>query len=283
MEPLHCHIQLTVPDGRPPEEALARTTHLGIGAHPDDLEIMCWDGVLECFRRPMEWFTGITVTDGRGSPRGATYAHFDDDDMVAVRQREQQSAAFVGEYSAMACLRYTSAQAKGGAGRENLIDDLETLLRATRPKVIYTHNLADKHATHVAVVTAVIAALRRLPQNDHPELFYGCEVWRGLDWMLDEDKQCFDVSAHQGLTNSLVGLYDTQLSGGKRYDLATSGRKRANATYSDAYSTDKTTHLEIAMDLKPLLTDLTLKPADYVRWYLERFAQDVLKRLEGFS
>ena len=29
-----------VPDGAPLPAALARTTHLGIGAHPDDLEIM---------------------------------------------------------------------------------------------------------------------------------------------------------------------------------------------------------------------------------------------------
>lgn len=274
--------RITVPDGKPLAQALSRTTHLGIGAHPDDLEIMCWDGILQCFRRPLDWFTGITVTDGRGSPRGDRYSHFDDDDMVAVRLREQMAAASVGEYSAMACLMYTSAQTRG-PGRSQLGTDLEALLKATRPRVIYTHNLADKHSTHVAVATAVIDALRRLPPELHPDAFYGCEVWRSLDWMLDEDKSAFDVSAHNGLTNSLVGLYDSQLSGGKRYDLATAGRKRANATYGDAYSTDQASYVEVAMDLMPLLWDTTLSPVDYVKRYLARFANDVVGRLQDFA
>ena len=53
-----------VPDGKPVSEALKRITHLGIGAHQDDLEFMCLHGILDCFQSDAKWFTGVTVTDG---------------------------------------------------------------------------------------------------------------------------------------------------------------------------------------------------------------------------
>ena len=43
--------QLFVPDATPGAGALARTTHMGISAHQDDLEIMAIDGILQCFQR----------------------------------------------------------------------------------------------------------------------------------------------------------------------------------------------------------------------------------------
>ena len=61
--------QLFVPDGLPEGQALARTTHMGISAHQDDLEIMAVDGILQCFQRTDKWFTGVIVTNGSGSPR----------------------------------------------------------------------------------------------------------------------------------------------------------------------------------------------------------------------
>ena len=58
-----------VPDGTPLSTALARTTHLGVGAHPDDLEIMACHGILECHRRNDRWFSGVTMSNGAGSAR----------------------------------------------------------------------------------------------------------------------------------------------------------------------------------------------------------------------
>lgn len=274
-------MNLFVPDGLPAEAALARTTHLGIGAHPDDLEFMTWHGILECLHREDRWFTGVTVTDGRGSSRTHEYAHFSDDEMVRVRTREQQHAAVIGGYAAMACLMYSSAELKQD-GRARLVDELEGLLRATRPRVVYTHNLCDRHESHVAVVTAVLQALRRRPPEEHPEEFWGCEVWRTLDWLLDDDRKAFDVSAHENLTMAMMGVYDSQIAGGKRYDLATAGRRRANATYHDPYTPDRVTMLEYAMDLSPLLRDPALSPTDYALGLVDRFRDDVRRRLEGY-
>ncbi|MEW5961592.1 MAG: PIG-L family deacetylase, partial [Chloroflexota bacterium] len=88
--------QIFVPDGLPPEAALARTTHLAIGAHQDDLEIMAIDGILQCFQRTDKWFTGVVVTNGRGSPRAGLYQDYSDEQMWAVRNKEQKKAAIIG-------------------------------------------------------------------------------------------------------------------------------------------------------------------------------------------
>lgn len=271
--------EIFVPSGVSRSEALKRTTHLAVGAHSDDLEIMCWDGILSCFRRPDHWFTGVTVTNGAGSPRSETYAHFSDQDMVEVRRREQRAAAMVGEYSAVINLMYASSDARENR-REELIGELEKILTLTRPDVLYTHNLMDKHNTHLAVATAVIEAARR--SDIRPKAFLGCEVWRGLDWVADSSKIAMDVSAHPGLTRSLVGLFDSQIAGGKRYDLAAEGRKLANATFFEAYQADSVSHLEYALDMMPFLDDHKLTYQDYARAYLMRFQNDVLDSLERY-
>ena len=120
---------------------------------------------------------------------------------------------------------------------------MSTLLRATQPQIVYTHNLADKHDTHVGVALRVIEALRRLDQAERPARLVGCEVWRALDWMVDPDKVLLDVSDHENLQSALLGVFDSQIVGGKRYDLASMGRRRANATYFESHGVDDTTGL----------------------------------------
>lgn len=274
----HPHAEIFVPDNRALPEALARTTHLGIGAHPDDLEFMTWHAILQCFQVPDRAFTGITVTDGRGSARVQEYAGYSDEEMRAVRLKEQKRAAMTGDYAALVCLDYTSAELRGPS---SLADDLARLLEATRPREVYTHNLADKHDTHICVALAVLEGLRR--SSHRPEKLYGCEVWRGLDWMLDEDKVAFDVSAHENLTMALMGVYDSQIAGGKRYDLATQGRKRSNATYHQSHAADRATCLEFAMDMSDFLEHPELDPVVYVTGYLDRFREDVRERLRRLS
>jgi LmbE family N-acetylglucosaminyl deacetylase len=270
--------QLFVPDGLPAEEALARTTHMAIGAHQDDLEIMAVVGILDCFQQPDKWFTGVVVTNGSGSPRDGLYKDYSDEAMRKVRVKEQKKAAIVGEYAAQVLLDYPSSAIKDASNRGPL-DDLARLLHMAQPEVVYTHNLADKHDSHVAVAVRVIQAIRSLPSAQRPRRVYGCEVWRDLDWLVDEDKVGFDCSAQENLQAALLGVFDSQVSGGKRYDLATMGRRRANATYFASHGTDVTTGLAYAMDLTPLVQDSTRDIHEYVQEFIDRFAQDVSQRL----
>ncbi|BAJ62844.1 PIG-L deacetylase family protein [Anaerolinea thermophila] len=271
--------EIFIPDGVSVEEALTRTTHLCIAAHQDDVEIMAAEPILSCFQHPDQWFTAVIVTDGRGSPRDGMYANTSDEEMRLIRFKEQRKAAVVGEYSALIFLDYPSKVIKDAA-QEAPIADLLAILHATRPQQVYTHNLTDKHDTHVAVALRTLSALRHLPAKQHPQRVLGCEVWRSLDWMQDSDKVVMDVSQHENLQYALLGVFDSQIAGGKRYDLATMGRRRANATYFESHGVDITTGLAYAMDLTPLLLQPELSPAELVLTLIQHFQEDVLKRLQ---
>ena len=274
--------EIFVPDNLPVEEALARTTHLCIAAHQDDIEIMAAQPILECFQREDKWFTGVVVTDGRGSPRNGIYEQYNDEEMRLVRFKEQRKAAIVGEYAAQVMLDYPSKVVKNG-GDTSPVEDILSLLKIARPQIVFTHNLADKHDTHVAVALRVIAALCSLPEEERPQKLYGCEVWRGLDWMVDSDKTALDLSQQENLQAALLGVYDSQISGGKRYDLASLSRRRANATYFESHGVDVTTGISFAMDMTPLLNLANNSPANFVQEYIQRFAQEVRDRVARMS
>jgi LmbE family N-acetylglucosaminyl deacetylase len=274
--------EIYVPEGGTPEEAWSKVTHLAIGAHQDDIEIMAFDGVLKCWNQADKGFAAVVVTDGAGSPRDGVYANYSDLEMRQVRRREQKKAAYVGEYKAAVFLDYSSSEIKNAANANSLAD-LKAILLAARPEVVYTHNLADKHDTHVSVALRTLAAIRSLPAEQRPRAIFGCEVWRNLDWLLDEDKTVFSLDRHENLAMSLVGVFDSQIAGGKRYDLATQGRRYANATYFQSHATDTSLQASFAMNLTPLIVDDQLDINRFVQEYIRRFGADVSARLAKFS
>ncbi len=270
--------EIFVPDGLPLDKALARTTHMAIGAHQDDLEIMAYHGIAECFGRDDRWFTGVVATNGAGSARSGIYERYTDEQMQQVRRREQRKAAYVGEYACQIQLDYTSSAVKDGK-QPALREDLAAILRVARPEVVYLHNLADKHDTHVGVALRAIAALREVAGEFRPKKVYGCEVWRDLDWLDDAAKQPLPVSARSNIAAALVGIFDSQVTGGKRYDLATAGRRLAQATYFASHATDVETALTFAMDLTPLIADPSLPVEKYTLGFIDQFRSDVENRL----
>jgi LmbE family N-acetylglucosaminyl deacetylase len=103
-------------------------------------------------------------------------------------------------------LAHPSAVVKD-SGRPDVVADLAAILRATTPDVVYLHNPADKHDTHVACFWRCLAALRSLPARLRPQAVYGCEVWRNLDWLPDTDKIALDDSADPRLAAKLIGHF----------------------------------------------------------------------------
>ena len=270
--------EIFVPDGQPVAEALKRITHLGIGAHQDDLEFMAFHGILNCFANEKNWFGGVTCTNGSGSSRTGPYANLTDAEMMVVRRREQNAAATIGRYGVMLQLDYPSSAVKS-SNDPKLKEDLKEILAATRPEFVYTHNPADKHDTHLGVVIAALQAMRELPRDQRPRRVWGCEVWRNLDWLPDADKVLMDVSGRDNLAAALNGVFDSQIAGGKRYDLATIGRRASNATFFESHATDKTTQLNFGMDLTPLVADESRDVVDYVCAFIEKFQADVREKL----
>ena len=273
-----------ISDGTSAQEALARTTHLAIGAHSDDLEIMAYHGIVDCYgyRNTDKWFSGITVTDGRGSSRSGPYSDCTDEEMADIRKNEQRQAAMVGKYGAMIQLAYESDQIMQDDGQNHLRDDLSSVFDFCQPEIVYTHNPADKHDTHIAVLSAAIHVMRELPSEKRPKRILGCEVWRDLDWMPDEDKVALDVSKRENLANALVGIFDSQITGGKRYDRAAVGRRYANATFFHAGGQDRIEQLTFAMDLTPLVEDSEMDVKGYVLSYIEKFRCEVESNLDRF-
>ncbi len=274
----HSTAELFVPDNVFEIEALKRVTHLGIGAHQDDLEFMAFHGIMNCFARDDQWFGGVTCTNGAGSSRSGPYAEFSDIQMMEIRRKEQNTAAVIGGYAAMIQLDYPSRMIKD-AIRQELKEDLKAILSVSNPEVVYTHNLADKHDTHIGVTVAALQAMRELPSEQRPKQVIGCEVWRNLDWLPDGDKVLMDVSGRDNLAAALNGVFDSQIAGGKRYDLATLGRRAANATFFNSHATDASTQLIFGLDLTPLVLDESKDINLYICDLIEQFHRDVRQKL----
>lgn len=273
---------LYVPDGRTVARALARTTHLCIAAHQDDIEIMAYHGIAACYGRRDRGFTGVVVTDGSGSPRTGRFAKYTDEQMKAVRCDEQRRAAKLGKYSAIIQLAHPSAAVKD-ARNPTVRNDLSSIVSACRPEVVYLHNPADKHDTHVAVFLRSLEALRMMPKSRRPKQVLGCEVWRNLDWLVDADKVLLDDSPRPALAARLIGVFQSQIAGGKRYDRAIAGRRLANATFHTSHATDAAAAVTWAMDLTPLVHNDRLSVEKCTLAHLDRLRADVQARLKRFA
>lgn len=272
--------QLFIPDGADEKTALGRTTDLCVAAHQDDIEIMAFGPISKCYGVPDKWFTGVVVTDGAGSPRTGVYERYTDEEMKKVRVVEQKNAASVGGYSAQFLLSFTSSEVKNPANLKT-VEEIAEIIKACSPEIVYTHNLADKHDTHVAVALRTIAAIRSLPAEQRPKKVYSLEVWRGLDWVNDDEKVCFDTSQHPNLAAALLGLYDSQIAGGKRYDSAALGRRLANATFFASHDTDDCESLSYGLDITELVNSDT-DYFDFINRFIDSFKKDVENRIRRF-
>ena len=276
------HSSIYVPDKVAPDEALHRTTHLAIGAHPDDLEIFAYHGIAMCYQQKDRWFGGITVTDGAGCPGNGERSDREIKRIKAVRFREQNEAADIGAYSFQYQLGYSSDSVKDYHTSRALVSGLTNILIRCNPEVVYLHNPADKHSTHLAVLQRCIEALRNLPPSKRPRHILGCEVWRGLDWLRDADKILLPTDQHPDLARSLIEVFESQITNAKDYVRATLGRRFANATYFNSHKVDHLSSCTYAVDLSSLLEDETMSLRDFVHQHIERFRTDAMSALEPF-
>lgn len=262
------------------DNAIGRVKMLGIGAHPDDLELLSWHAIGTA--RATRSYAGVVVADGADSPRAGAFANMSRAEMTRVRREEQKRAAKLGEYGALVLLGYASADVKHAGLHAPLVDDLVAILDAIRPDAVFTHNPCDTHDTHVAVFAHVMAAARRLSKDARPRALYGCEVWGALDWLDANDRVAFDVSAFVELGVKLVGVFESQIAGGKRYDEAALARRRANATFLDARQVDGHTATELAIDLSALVHDTSIDVHDFAMSLLERRRATASTRIRRF-
>ena len=160
-----------VPDGAAPDAALARTTHLCISAHQDDIEIMAYHGVAECFGRqgPLVHRRGGDQRRGQPALRHLRRLHRRRD-AEGARCVEQRKAAFVGEYACQIQLGFTSARSEGRRAKPAVVEDLaaDSARRQAGSASICTTWPTSTTRTS-SVTLRAIAALRAVPRREHAE------------------------------------------------------------------------------------------------------------------
>lgn len=279
----HPGADVFVPEpGAAPLEVLRKVTHLCVAAHQDDIEIMAQSGISDCLDLPGKAFGGVVVTDGAGSPRSGAYRSHSDEQMRGIRKDEQREAARLGKYAIQIQLAHASADVKR-SGHPGLSADLATLFSSCRPEIVYLHNPADKHDTHVAVLLRCLEAILSQAEERRPARVLGCEVWRDLDWLPDTEKVGLDSGRHPELARKLLGVFDSQIAGGKRYDTAVIGRRSANATFDTAHEADRLSAITWAIDLTPVTRSGGPSVRDFTASLVARFGADVSQRLNTWS
>ena len=272
-----------VPDGVSPEMAMERATIVAIGSHPDDLEVMALPGILEGLRRGGKQFLGVVVTRGGGEVRTGSYAGLTYEEIREIRRTEQRQAADLGNYAGVVQLMYESREAKD-LTEDRPEHDLQAVLERTRPDWVLMHQPFDRHDTHAAVCMRTIRALRAATAATGwmPKKVYGCEVWRGLDWLVHHDRIALPVHDADGLSDRLIRTYKSQYAHDKQYEAALRGRRIVNATHQEAQALGTTHEVEYVVDLKPLLLEPSLDVAAFARSLVRHFEQDIMARIEHF-
>lgn len=272
---------LYAPGGKDPWAGLSSTTHLGIGAHADDLEILAFPGIAACFQHPKNRFSGIVVTDGAGAPRSGPFAQTSDVELIQLRRAEQRRAADLGHYASVIQLAHPSPAVRQ-SDRSAVIGDLVKIFEAAQPQTLYLHNPADRHETHIAVLIACIEALRQLPESSRPKEIYGCEVWGDLDWVPSSHVVRLPCPAPETLGTSLLDCFQSQIAGGKRYDRAALGRRYAQATFGNPNQPDSEQEIVLALDLRPLL-DTNLSLQNFLAPIFDLFRTQTLARIDKLA
>ena len=247
---------------------------LCICAHQDDCEIMAMDGILKGYYSKKYSFALVETSDGGGSARTGEFKDYTDEMMKEVRIKEQQEASEIGRYNSLYMLNYSSKEIKDKADKR-IVEEYVKIIKYLRPEVIYTHSILDKHPTHIGVVLKVIEALRQLPKEYQPKLFYGCEVWRGLDWISDDKKIGFNVSRNEKLQKKILNVFKSQIAGGKAYTKASIGRRYANATYFQSHSVDSFKMISYGIDMRPLLKNPQLSVKEFALSFVDDLRNEI--------
>lgn len=121
---------------------------LAIGAHPDDLEILC-GGTLARFAQRGDRVTMLIMSDG-----SAGHAEIPASELASIREREARAAAAV----IGAELVWLGLRDEFVFNDEPTRVRLLNAIRGAQPDLILTHARDDYHPDHVATLTAVFDA-----------------------------------------------------------------------------------------------------------------------------
>jgi LmbE family N-acetylglucosaminyl deacetylase len=188
-------------------EADARLTVLAVGAHPDDLEILC-GGTLALFARQGSRVCMCHLTNGEKGGIGESVA-----EIRKTRRTEAiASAGVIGAESL--CGEIPDGEVIANLENRSLMIDI---IRGVNPDILITHSPADYHTDHAAVSKLVFEAsylvtiphyrtrhpvMRRLPR-----LFY-MDTVAGIAF---EPKEYVDISSTIETKRQMMRAHASQL------------------------------------------------------------------------
>lgn len=252
----------------------APVKYMAVAAHQDDVEIMALDGIFKGQGADAS-FCAVVLADGAGCPKNGKYSTLKPQEIMDLRMEEQKAASEIGRYNSLYLLKQPSLKIKA-ADEDIKKQILSALLENSPLDVLYIHNLCDKHPTHIGAAKLALSAALALPKEKRPKKLFGCEVWRALDWLDDEEKVRFNLDGNKNLASKLLSVFESQ-NATKSYDDGARGRRLANATFSESHLENDAKEVWLAMDLTPLLDEKKPDIKDFLAKKLRKFQDDVLK------
>ncbi|NWG17324.1 MAG: PIG-L family deacetylase [Chloroflexi bacterium] len=187
---------------------------LAVGAHPDDLEILC-AGTLAKFAQ-----NGVQVVMAVATDGSAGHMVIQPDELAQIRRAEaERSAALIG--AEFLWLGFTD---------ELLFEDIPTrlrfvdMVRAARPDLILTHAPDDYHPDHRVVSRLVFDASflsgvphvkTTLPAHPGVQALYYYDVLTGINFVPTE---YVDISGTYETKRAMLACHDSQLTWLKQHD-----------------------------------------------------------------
>jgi len=187
---------------------------LAVGAHPDDLEILC-AGTLAKYAQRGSKVVMAVATDG-----SAGHMVIPPEELKEIRQKEaERSAALIG--ARLCWLGYTD---------ELIFEDIPTrlrfvdLVRETKPDIILTHDPNDYHPDHRVVSRLVFDASflsslpnirTALPAHTGVQPLYYFDVLGGHSF---NPTEFVDISTAYAVKQQMLSCHESQLKWLKDHD-----------------------------------------------------------------
>jgi LmbE family N-acetylglucosaminyl deacetylase len=262
------------------EDMISRSTHIGIAAHHDDLEIMAFHAISQCFESQDLSFLGIILTDGANSPRTNEYRNTRNSEMIELRKKEQIEACRRGKYGGIIFLNLTSDQVKKNDPR--LRQNLKQIVRLAKPLEIILHNPFDFHPTHRASFFYTLETLESFQPSIEKSTIIASEVWGSLEWLPKQYRIIMDTSGSKNLAHDLLSCFSSQIQGGKNYLEATLGRRISNATFHHFDATDERYSMNFGLNMNLYFKAHPQKIKDFLEDILETHKNQTLDELNSF-
>lgn len=188
---------------------------LAVGAHPDDLEILCAGTLVRYVREGHEVVMCHATLGDRGS-----FEHTSDE-IAAIRRREAQAAAALGGAESVTLGLHDGEVNAADPEQRRLVVDL---VREARPDVVITHHPDDYMVDHNQVSELVLemSFLSSLPlletrQPAHPVVppVFFMETVAGLGFAPTE---FVDISEVIDVKTAMLGAHESQLTWLREHD-----------------------------------------------------------------